>query len=101
MAIDQSVNKALNQANFKSLRSGNVSGSGRGSSYNSNVICHKRGKKGNHQKDCKSKRNGYGGNPYKKSTDELPEWVTRKPIVSDTKDMATSTMTHNNKKHKW
>ena len=31
----------------------------------------------------------------------LPEWVTRNPVVSDTKDMKTATMTLNVKKYKW
>ena len=32
---------------------------------------------------------------------ELPEWVTRKLVVLDTKDLTTATMTRNNKKCKW
>ena len=32
---------------------------------------------------------------------ELPEWVTKKPVVSNTKYLITSPMTHNNKKYKW
>ena len=65
------------------------------------MTCHKCGKKGNTQKDCRSKGNGSGGNPPKNSTNELPEWVTKKPIVSDTKDIATVTIPHNNNKYKW
>ena len=32
---------------------------------------------------------------------ELPVWVTTKPVDSDTKDMTTATMTCNEKKYKW
>ena len=46
VSIEQSVNKALKQVGFKSLRSGNNSGSGRGSSTRSDITCHKCGKKG-------------------------------------------------------
>ena len=45
-AIEQSINKALKQVYFKSRRSGNGSGSGRGSSARSDITCHKCGKKG-------------------------------------------------------
>ena len=58
-------------------------------------------KKGHIQKDCRSKANGYNGNTPKKSTNELPEWVTRNHVDSDTKDMTTATMTCNDKKYKW
>ena len=37
----------------------------------------------------------------KKSINELPEWVTRKPVDSDTKDLTTATMNRNDKKYKW
>ena len=58
-------------------------------------------KKGHIQKDCRSKANGSSGNTLKKSINELPEWVTRKPVDSDTKDLTTATMTHNYNKYKW
>ena len=90
MAIDQSINKTLRQVDFKSRRSGNGSGSGGGSSARSYMTCHKFGKKGHMKKDCWSKVNGSGGNVPKKSADELPEWVTKNPVVSYTKDLATS-----------
>ena len=90
--IGQSINKALKQVDFKSRHSGNISGSGRGSSARSDITCHKCGKKGHIHKDCRSNRNGYIGNSPKKSTNELPEWVTKKPFVSDTKDLTTYTM---------
>ena len=41
------------------------------------------------------------GTHQRKSTNELPEWVTRNPVVPDTKDLTTSIMTHNDKKYKW
>ena len=81
MAIEQSINKVLNQVDFKSRRSGNGSGSGKGSFARSYITCHKCGKKGHIQKDCRSKGNGSSGNSSKKSTNKLPEWVTRKPVV--------------------
>ena len=76
MAIEQSINKALKQVDFKSLHSRNGSGSGKGSSDRSYITCHKCGKKGHIKKDCKSKGNGSSGNTSKKSTNEIPEWVT-------------------------
>ena len=101
LAIEQSINKALNQVDFKSRRSGNSSGSERGSSARSDITCHKCGKRGHIKKDCRSMVNGSIRNIPKNSTNELPEWVTRKPVVSDTKDLETSTMTYNNNKYKW
>ena len=101
VAIDQSANKALEQVDFNSLRSGNVSGSGGGSYYTSNVTCNKCGKKFHIHKDCRSKVNGSSRNPPKKSTNELPEWVTKNPVVLYTKDLETSTTTLNNKKYNW
>ena len=58
-------------------------------------------KKGHIQKQCRSKANGSSGNSSNKPKNELPEWVTRKPVVSDTKDLTTVTMTRNEKKYKW
>ena len=101
MDIEQSINKALKQVDFKSRRSGNDSGSGRGSSARSDKTCHKSGKKGHIQKYCRSKGNGSSGNTPKESINELPEWVTRKPVDPDTKDLTTATMTCNGKKYKW
>ena len=48
-----------------------------------------------------SNANGYSDNTPKKSINELPEWVTRKPVDSDTKDLTTATMNRNDKKYKW
>ena len=101
VAIEQSINKASKQVDFKSQSSGNGSGSGRGSYARSDKTCHKCGKKGHIQKDCGSKANGSSGKSSKKPTYELPEWITRKPVVSDTKNLKTATMTCNNKKYKW
>ena len=72
MDIEHSVNKDLNQVDFKIHRSVNCSVSGGGSSVKSNVTCHKCGKKGHIHKYCRSKVNGSGGNPHKKSTNYLP-----------------------------
>ena len=96
-----SINKALKQVDFKSRHSGNDSGSGRGSSARSYKTCHKCVKKGHIKKDCRSKVHDSSVNTPKKSIIELLEWVTRKPVYSDTKDLITATMTRNNTKHKW
>ena len=56
---------------------------------------------GHIQKDCRSKANHSSGNTPKNSINELPKWVTRKPVVSDTKNLTTATMTRNDKKYKW
>ena len=89
------------QVDLKSRRSGNCNESERGSFARSDIICHKCGNKGHIQKDCRSKGNGSSGSTPKKSKNELPKWVTRKPVDSDTKDLITATMTRNNKKYKW
>ena len=101
MAIEQSINKALKQVDFKSRSSENGCGSGKGSFAKSDGKCHKCGKKGHIQKDCKSKGNGSSSNTPKKSMNDLPEWVTKKPVDSDTKYLTTAIMTHNDKKYKW
>ena len=41
------------------------------------------------------------GNHSRIPKNELQEWVTKKPVVSDTKDLITATMKRNNKKYKW
>ena len=89
------------QVDFKSQHSKNGSGSGRGSSARSYKTCHKCNKKGHIKKYCRSKVHGSSVNTTKKSINEPPKWVTRKPVDSDTKDLITATMTHNNKKYKW
>ena len=98
MDIEQSIKKALKQVDFKSRRSVNGTGSVGGSYARSDMTCNKCDKKGHIQKDCRSKRNGSGGKPPKKSKKYLPEWVTKKPFVSDTKDLTTATMTCNKNK---
>ena len=97
MAINQSVNKALKQVDFKIHRSGNGSGSGGGSSIKT---CHKCVKRGHIKKDFRSKGNGSSGNPPNKSANELSGWVNRKPVVSYTKDLATATISIMNNKYK-
>ena len=89
------------QVDLKSQRSGNDSGSGKGSFTRSDGKCHKCGKKGHIKKDCRSKIHGSSVNTPKKSINELPKWVTRMPVDSDTKDLITATMTHNNNKYQW
>ena len=76
MSIEQLINKALKQVDLKYWRIGNGSGSVRGSSARLDITCHTCGKKGHIQKDFRSKGNGSIENPTKKSTNELPEWVT-------------------------
>ena len=100
MAIEQYINKALKHVDFKSRRIGNGIGSIRESSARSYITCHTCGKRGHIKKDCRSMGNGFSGNTPKKYINKLPEWVTRNPVVSDTKDLTTSTMTRNNKKYK-
>ena len=73
----------------------------RGSSARSDIICHKCGNKGHIQKDCRSKGNGSSGSTPKKSINELPKWVTTKPVDSDNQDLTTATMNCNYKKYKW
>ena len=51
VAIEQSINEALKQVDFKSRRSGNGSGSEKGSFAKSDQKCHKCGKKGHIKKD--------------------------------------------------
>ena len=101
MSIEQSINKALKRADFKSRRSVNGSGSEKGSFARSDEKYHKCGKKGHIKKYCRSKENGSSENTTKKFITELPEWVTRKPVDLDTKDLTTVTMTSNDKKYKW
>ena len=98
--IYQLIKRALKHVDFKIRHSGNGSGSGRGSSARSYITCHKCGKNGHIQQDCRSKVNGYSGNLPEKSTNELSEWVTKKTVVSDTKDLTAATMNCNKKKKK-
>ena len=100
MDIEQSINKALKRVDFNIRCSGNGSGSGRGSYDRSDITCHKCGKKVHIHKDCRSKLNVSSGNSTKNSTNQIPEWVTKKPVVSDTKDLTMATMTCNNNKYK-
>ena len=72
VAIEQSINKYLEQVHFKRRHSENSSGSRRGSSARSDITYHKCGKKVHIQKDCRSKGNVSNGNLPKKSINELP-----------------------------
>ena len=72
MVIDKSVNKDLKQVYFKRHLIGNSSGSGGGPYVKSNVTCHKCVKKVHIKKDCRSKGNGYSGNPTKNSANKIP-----------------------------
>ena len=67
VVIDQSDNKILKKVDFKSRRSVNGGSSGGRSSVKSNMTCHKCGKKGHIQRDCRSNLNGSGENPPKNS----------------------------------
>ena len=87
--------------NKDSRLKGHGSSVNRESSARSDIICHKCGNKGHIHKDCRSNGNGSNGSTPKKSINELPKWVTRKPVDSDTEDLITATMTLNNKKYKW
>ena len=57
------------------------------------MIVHKCGKKGHLKREGRSKGNDYSGNPSNKYINYLPEWVTNKTVVSDTKTLATDTTT--------
>ena len=100
MKIDHLSNKALKQVDFKTYFSINGSGSGGGSYSRSEVICHNCGKNGYFQKYCRSEVNFYSGKLSKNSTNEIPEWVTNKPVVLNTNDIAIYTTTHNNNNDK-
>ena len=82
VAIEQTINKYLKQVDFKRHRSENGSGSGRGSSYRSDITCHKCDKKVHIQIDYRSRGNGSSGNSPNNSTNELPEWATKNHVVS-------------------
>ena len=56
------------------------------------------GEKGHINKYCRSKVAGSSGNPTKKFANELPKGDTNKPVLSDTRYLATSTITCNKKK---
>ena len=71
MVVEKSIKKSLNHGDFNRNCSGNGSGSGGGSSARSYMTCPKCGKKFHSKKDCRSKVNGSGGNPTKKSANEL------------------------------
>ena len=81
MVIAQSINKNLKQVDFKIRCSVNISVSVGGSSDKSYITSHKCGKKGHIKENCRSKRNGSSGNPPKNYENELPEGVTKTPIV--------------------
>ena len=85
------------QVDFKIRRSGNGNGSEIGSSAGSDIICHKCGKKGHIKKYWRSKGHVSSVNTPKNSINELPNWVTRKRVDSDTKDLITATMIRKNK----
>ena len=51
MAIGNSIDKSLEQVDFKKCNSGNGGGYGGGSSVRLNVICRKCGKKGHFHKN--------------------------------------------------
>ena len=64
------------------------------------MICNKCGNKGHIHKYCMSKGNGSNGDPSKKSINEIPEWLTNKVFVPDTKYMRTATINLNSNKYK-
>ena len=44
--------------------------------------------------------NGSSGESFQKTTRNITEWVTKKPVISDVKDLETATMICNNDKYK-
>ena len=65
------------------------------------MICKKCGNKGHIHKYFRSKKHGSNGDLSNKSKNEIPEWVTKRYFVSDTKYTRTATMTLNSNKYKW
>ena len=89
------VNKAFQYVYFKIRNSGNVSGSGGGSSTMLNVICKKCDKKEHIQRECRYKENDSSGNPPKNPINKIPEYFTNNIFVSDTKELSISTTNQN------
>ena len=101
MIIEYSFNKLFKQVEFNIRNIGNFSDSLWGLYKISNVMCNNCGNKDHIHKYWRSKENGYSGNPFKKSTDYNPKWVTKKCFVSDTKYLKIATTTLNSNKYKW
>ena len=99
VAIDQSTNKALKKNDFYIHRSGNANETGGGFSVSLNVTCNKCVKKGHINRYCRFNIHFSSGDSYQKSRIELLVWFTKKPVVSDFKDLATSNMTRNRRKY--
>ena len=101
MVIGNSFNNFFNKFWFKIQNSGNDSGSGWGSYAIKNVIFHKCVNNLHIQKELRSKVNGYIGNPYKKSKNDILYWITKKSVVSYTKYLEIATIICNSNKYKW
>ena len=101
VAIDQSTNKALKKIDFYIHRSGNANETGGGFSVSLNVTCNKCVKKGHINRYCRFNIHFSSGDSYQKSRIEILVWFTKKPVVSDFKDLATSNMTRNRRKYNW
>ena len=56
---------------------------------------------GHLKRNCKTNRNGSNGGFSKTSTRKLPKWVTKKPMISDVKNLTTATMNRNKHHYKW
>ena len=98
MTIEPPVNKVVNKVYFKSRQNVKVNNSGVGSSTKSVATCHKCGKKGHMKNNGKSNRNGSDWELSERSTQKLPNWVTKKPMISDVEYMTTATTNRNKKK---
>ena len=101
MEIESPVNKNVEKVYCKILHKGKDNKSGVGSSTKSDVTCHNCGKRGHLKRNCKTNRNVYNGELSKTPTRKLPNWVSKKPMISDVQNMTTATMNRNEYHYKW
>ena len=59
------------------------------------------GKRGHLKRNFKSNRNSCNGGLSKTSTINLPEWVTKKPMISYVENLTTATINRNKNHYKW
>ena len=95
MAIEDPVNKTVDKVYCKRSHSGNDNKSGVGSYTKSVATCHKCVKKSHTKRNCTPNRNGSYGELSKRSTRNIPKWVTKKLMISDVEYLTTTTMNHN------
>ena len=101
MAIESPVNNTVEKVYCEIRHKEKDNKSGVGSSTKSDVTCHNCGKRGNFKRNFKSNRNGSNAELSKTSTRKLPKWVTKRPVISDIKNLTTATMNRNKNHYKW